>query len=97
MRILDNRDVSASGRARSGDERDGIADQRDAIAERREVAWIRWEAKCQAITTDADLRDQGADERDAEARRRDEAAGPDVYLGRPRQRLHPQPARSDDV
>jgi hypothetical protein len=93
--IDDDRDASASERARSGDERDrigdardqigderdGIADERDAIADEREVAWTRWEATCHAITTAADLRDHRADKRDADAHWRDIGAAPDDSLG----------------
>jgi hypothetical protein len=82
-----DRNARTRERDRIGDERDGIADERDqiaderdAIADEREVAWIRWEATCHAITTAADLRDHRADKRDAEAQGRDVAAKPDEYL-----------------
>jgi hypothetical protein len=81
-----DRNARTRERDRIGDERDGIADERDqiaderdAIADEREVAWIRWEVTCHAITTAADLRDHGADKRDAEAQGRDVAAKPDEY------------------
>jgi hypothetical protein len=81
MTIESYRDASAGERARIGDQRDKIADEREAIADAREAAWTRWEAKCHAITTAADLRDQRADERDTEAHRRDTAAETDECPG----------------